>query len=147
MGSRYLLTPAMVTTARHNAKLAGLSNITLYEASIDDLPLANESINKVISNGAINLAPSKENVFSEIYRVLVNGGQLFLSDMIKDENHIASSCCQNESWADCVAGTLNAEELIQLMESAGFIEVQLLATNHYKTSQSTIGATFLATKS
>ena len=140
------LTPSMVLKARENATNASLLNITVYEASIDKLPVENNSVNIVISNGAINLASSKETVFSEIYRVLVKGGHLYFSDMIKDENIIETKCCNTESWADCVAGTLKSDELIQLMKHAGFVEAKQVGTNHYKTSASTIGSTFTARK-
>jgi len=100
----------------------------------------------VISNGAINLSLSKKTVFSEIYRVLKKNGHLYFCDMIKDENNLASSCGDKESWADCVAGTLKSSELIKMLAEAGFKDPLLLGTNHYKTSASTIGATFSAVK-
>ena len=140
------LTPAMVEKSRHHAGLAGQSNITVYQSSFESLPLEDDSIDVVISNGAINLSLSKESVFAEIYRVLKNNGHLYFSDMIKDENNLAVSCCDKESWADCVAGTLKSSELIKMLSEAGFKNVLLLSTNHYKTSASTIGATFSAVK-
>ena len=140
------ITPAMVERSRQNANLAGMSNITVYESSIEELPLADCVVNTVISNGAINLATSKEAVFSEIYRVLSHGGRLFFSDMIKDETNPEASYCEKESWADCVAGTLKSDDLIQLLTNAGFVDVRITGTNHYKTSVSTIGATFSARK-
>ena len=140
------ITPAMVEKAKHNADIAGLSNITVYEGSIEKLPIDDGAVNVVISNGAINLAGSKEIVFSEIYRVLNNAGYLYFSDMIKDENNLDEVCCSKESWADCVAGTLRSDELIKLLEKAGFTNAKMLNTNHYKTSSSTIGATFSARK-
>ena len=135
------ITPAMIEKAKHNPTIAGLSNIIIYESSFDKLPVEDKSINTVISNGAINLAASKESVLSEIYRVLINGGHLYFSDMIKDESNPEETCCRKESWADCVAGTLQSDELIQLLEKTGFVDVKLLSTNHYKTSASTVGAT------
>ena len=140
------ITPAMVEKAKHNAAIAGLTNITVYEGSFDRLPVDDDSMSVVISNGAINLAASKEPVFSEIYRVLIKGRHLYFSDMIKDESNLDESCCNKESWADCVAGTLRSDEIIQLLEKAGFVDVSLLSTNHYKTSASTVGATFRARK-
>lgn len=140
------ITPAMVEKAKHNASIAGISNITVYESSFDELPIEDNSVSTVISNGAINLAVSKEAVFSEIYRVLIKGGHLCFSDMIKDESNPEENCCEKESWADCVAGTLRSDELIQLLEKTGFVEVNMLNTNHYKTSASTVGATFSAIK-
>ena len=140
------ITPAMVEKAKHNADIAGLSNITVFEGSFDKLPIGDGTVNIVISNGAINLAGSKEIVFSEIYRVLINGGHLYFSDMIKDENNLDEVCCSKDSWADCIAGTLRSDELIQLLEKAGFTDARILNTNHYKTSSSTVGATFSAKK-
>jgi len=140
------ITPAMVEKARRHANLANLSNITVRKGSIEQLPFEDGSIDVVISNGAINLASSKMDVFSEIFRVLKQNGHLYFSDMIKDENHIEESRCNQESWADCVAGTLSSGEIIQIMVDAGFSEVRMLSTNHYRTSASTIGATFSAKK-
>jgi len=140
------ITPTMVEKAKHNAAIAGLSNITVYEGSFDKLPVDEGAVSIVISNGAINLAASKEVVFSEIYRVLSKGGYLYFSDMIKDESNLDDSWCNKESWADCVAGTLRSGEIIHLLEKAGFVDVSLLNTNHYKTSASTVGATFSARK-
>ena len=120
--------------------------LTVFEGSFDRLPIGYGAVNIVISNGAINLAGSKEIVFSEIYRVLINGGHLYFSDMIKDENNLDEVCCSKDSWADCIAGTLRSDELIQLLEKAGFTDAKMLNTNHYKTSSSTVGATFSARK-
>lgn len=141
------ITPAMIEKARVNTQLTGLSNITIYESSIEKLPVENCTIDKVISNGAINLSNCKQSVFSEIYRVLKAGGQLCFSDMIKVDDNSEPECCEKESWANCVAGTLTSDKLIQLIKEAGFIDVLLFSTNHYKTSPLTIGATFIATKS
>jgi arsenite methyltransferase len=141
------VTPAMVEKATQHANLAGLSNITALEGSIEQLPIDDNYIDVVISNGAINLAHSKENVFAEVYRVLKPGGQLYFSDMIKDENYMQECCCSsNDSWADCIAGTLKSDELIKILLNSGFKDVELLGTNHYKTSASTIGACFSAKK-
>lgn len=140
------VTPAMIDKARLHATLANQENITVIVGTFESLPMEDESIDVVITNGAINLASSKQSVFSEIYRVLKRGGHLTFSDMIKDEKHSEDTCCSNESWADCVAGTLKSDELILMLTEAGFKEVKLLSTNHYKTSASTIGATLSAKK-
>lgn len=140
------VTPAMVEKARHHASLANLSNITVSEGSIEKLPIEDNSVDIAISNGAINLATSKENVFAEIYRVLKDNGRLYFSDMIKEANNTEENHCNKESWADCVAGTLKSNDVIQMLTDSGFKKPRLLSTNHYKTSASTIGATFSAKK-
>ena len=140
------ITPAMVEKAQFHAALANFSNITVKEGSFERLPVDDECIDVVISNGAINLVSSKENVFAEVFRVLRHGGYLTFADMIKDEDHLENRACTKESWADCVAGTLKSNQIIQMLKEAGFNEAKLLSTNHYKTSESTIGATFIAKK-
>jgi len=141
------VTPSMVEKATQHAKLAGLSNISVLEGTIEKLPIENDYIDVVISNGAINLAHSKENVFAEAFRVLKPGGHLYFSDMVKDETiPLDCTCSSNDSWADCIAGTLKSDELIKILWNSGFKEVELLGTNHYKTSDSTIGACFSAKK-
>ncbi|MDH5766380.1 MAG: class I SAM-dependent methyltransferase, partial [Gammaproteobacteria bacterium] len=89
---------------------------------------------------------SKEKTFAEIFRVLKPGGYLSFADMIKLEGDSEASCCSTESWADCVAGTLLIDEIIQMITNAGFSDTKLLNTNHYKTSATTVGATFVARK-
>jgi SAM-dependent methyltransferase len=98
----------------------------------------------VISNGAINLAASKERVFAGIFRALRPGGRLYFADMIRDESCGDTGRGDAASWADCVAGTLPADDLLALMGAAGLTDARLVGVNHYKTAASTVGATFSA---
>ena len=139
------ITPAMVELSRENAQLCKLDNITVVESSIEQLPVEDNVYNVVISNGAINLAADKQNVFNEIYRVLKPGGRLVFADMIKTDS-TNDSCCATDSWADCVAGTLTSEKLLDIIKSAGLVNAELTSLTHYKTSDSTTGAVFRATK-
>ncbi|UCM99982.1 methyltransferase domain-containing protein [Sulfurimonas sp. SWIR-19] len=149
------ITPTMVQKATEHAQLARFSNIKILESSFDDISLEDESVDVVISNGAINLTPCKEAVFAEIYRVLKPNGIISFADMIdisKEAECCAleqDSCCSNsgeEDWANCVAGTLQEHELIELMQKAGFENVTCTGLTHYTTSETTQGATFYATK-
>lgn len=143
------ITPLMVATASRHAKEAGLNNVEVMEGNLEHLPLENESIDIVISNGAINLASSKSKVFEEIYRVLKAEGKLYFADMIDiSEGSCATSCCSSSQgdWANCVEGTLTKEALIELMGESGFVNVECMGTNHYTTAPTTAGATFRATK-
>ena len=149
------ITPKMVEKSRHHAELAGFHNIEVLQGSFDDIKIEDESVDVVISNGAINLTACKERVFSEIYRVLKPEGRLMFADMIniseaEDESCVLdqSSCCDSieEDWANCVAGTLRKEELIKMLQEAGFADVECVDVNHYRTSETTRGATFTATK-
>lgn len=145
------ITPLMVETASRHAKEAGLNNVEVMEGNLEHLPIANESVDIVISNGAINLASSKPKVFEEIFRVLKPQGKLYFADMIDiSEGSCKTSCCAQSTsegdWANCVEGTLKKEELIQMMSEAGFVNVECTGSNHYTTAPTTAGATFRSTK-
>lgn len=137
-------TPAMVEKARRNARFAGFPNVEFHEVDMARLPLPDACIDVVISNGAINLALDKVSVFGEANRVLRLGGRLQFADVAR-----TGACCATahaETWADCVAGTLPAEEVLATLRDAGFREVTLVELTGYKTSASTNGATFRAVK-
>jgi ubiquinone/menaquinone biosynthesis C-methylase UbiE len=145
------ITPLMVETARRHAKEAGLNNVQVMEGNLEHLPIEYESIDIVISNGAINLASSKPKVFEEIFRVLKPDGKLYFADMIDiSEGSCVTSCCAHSSsegdWANCIEGTLKKEVLIEMMREAGFVNVECTGTNHYTTAPTTMGATFRSTK-
>lgn len=148
------ITPKMVELATSHAKLANAHNVNILESSFDAIDLEDESVDVVISNGAINLTSCKESVFAEIYRVLKPKGKIFFADMI-DISEVSeccsleqSSCCDNaeEDWANCVAGTMRECELIELIEKEGFENVECTGHTHYTTAETTKGATFKAVK-
>ncbi|MDD5212726.1 MAG: methyltransferase domain-containing protein [Sulfuricurvum sp.] len=140
------ITPLMVETARRHAQEAKLYNIQILEATLESLPLEDNSIDIIISNGAITLTSSKEKVFAEAFRVLRGGGKLYFVDMIKRSDIEVSACCAQDSWADCVAGTLEEGCLLAQITGAGFSDAQCMGHTGYTTSASTIGATFRAVK-
>jgi SAM-dependent methyltransferase len=76
------MTPAMVSKARANARLLGLSAIEFREGFLEELPVESESTDVIISNGVINLCPDKDAALAEAYRVLTSGGRLQISDII-----------------------------------------------------------------
>lgn len=140
-------TPAMIEKARRNARLAGFPNVEFHEAHMARLSLSDACIDVVISNGAINLALDKVSVFSEANRVLRPGGRLQFADMVRSEACCATAQAGTDtSWADCVSGTLPVEEVLSMLCAAGFREVAFVGLTSYKTSASTIGATFRAVK-
>lgn len=144
------ITPKMVQKAKEHAKLAGFSNVEVLESSFENIDLGDESVDVVISNGAINLTSCKESVFAEIHRVLKPDGRLMFADMIDVSAEDAVACCaaaaEEGDWANCVAGTLREGKLIDIMSQAGFDNIECTGLTHYKTSDTTYGATFRATK-
>ena len=140
------ITPKMVELSRDHAKELGVKNIQVLESSFDSVALQDESVDVIISNGAINLTSCKESVFSEIYRLLKPNGKIFFADMIDISQSACCDATQNEDWANCVAGTMRESELINLMQKAGFEDVVCTGYTHYTTAKTTQGATFQARK-
>ena len=133
-------TPAMIEKARRNARHAALENIDFHEADIADLPIADNTVDVVISNGAINLSENKDKVFQELYRVLKPGGRLQIADMVRESEACCSPASEAGSWADCIQGTLLVDNLLGIITNAGFTDAVLMELTGYKTSRSTNGA-------
>ena len=114
------MTPSMIERAKANAEKGGYSNVEFHLAQIDSLPLPDESVDCVISNCVINLAPDKLAVFREIARVLKPGGRLAVSDIaLKAElpEAIASSLA---AYVGCIAGAVRIETYREELLKAGF---------------------------
>jgi arsenite methyltransferase len=140
-------TPAMVTKASENATACGLTQVVFHEAEMAELPLPDCTADVVISNGAVNLAEDKHAVLEEAFRVLRPGGRLQIADMVRDTSTEPPACCSGEeSWADCVSGTLDPSTFLSILAKAGFIDVELAGFTGYRTAINTIGALFKGVK-
>ena len=140
-------TPAMIAKASENANASGFPQVVFQEAEMTELPLPDCTADVVISNGAINLAEDKDAVLGEAYRVLRPGGRLQIADMVRDTSTEDSACCSGEeSWADCVSGTLEPNTFLSMLTKAGFVDVELAGFTGYRTATSTTGALFKAIK-
>jgi arsenite methyltransferase len=120
------MTPAMLERARVNAKAGGYTNVEFYQSTIDQIPLPDASVDCVISNCVLNLAPDKPAVFREIARVLKPGGRLAVSDIaLKQElpEDIAKSVA---AYAGCIAGALLIDDYQEGLLAAGFEHVEIV---------------------
>jgi len=122
------MTPAMLERARANAQAGGYTNVEFYESTIDRIPLPDASVDCVISNCVINLAPDKRAVFREVFRALKPGGRLAVSDIaLKAElpKQIASSLA---AYVGCIAGAIRIEDYRAGLLGAGFAHVEIVDT-------------------
>ncbi len=113
------MTPAMLEKARENAKKSGISNVEFRLGEIENLPVADSSVDVVISNCVVNLSADKRRVFKEIYRVLKPGGRVAISDMalLKDlPQDVRESV---EAYVGCIAGAVSMDEYQKLAEASG----------------------------
>ena len=137
----------MIAKASENADASGLPQVVFQEAEMTKLPLPDCTADVIISNGAINLAEDKYTVLAEAYRVLRPDGRLQIADMVRDTSIKDSTCCSGEeSWADCVSGTLEPNTFLSMLTKAGFVDVELAGFTGYRTATSTTGALFKAIK-
>ena len=117
------MTEEMIQRARQSAASAGLGNIRLHVASIDAIPLPDQSVDCVISNCVINLVPDKSAVFREIHRILKPGGRVAISD-IALRQPLPEPIRQNlDAWIGCIAGAVLIDDYREQLTAAGFPDV------------------------
>jgi SAM-dependent methyltransferase len=120
------MTPAMIERARTNAQAGGYTNVDFHLSTIDRIPLPDASVDCVISNCVLNLAPDKPSVFREIARVLKPGGRLAVSDIaLKHElpEAIAKSVA---AYVGCIAGAIRIDDYRNGLLAAGFEHVEIV---------------------
>jgi SAM-dependent methyltransferase len=119
------MTPEMLERARTNAVSAGHARtVEFREGLIENLPVASDSVDVVISNCVINLSPDKAQVFREAHRVLKPGGRLAVSDIVLSEPLPEEVVRMAASWIACVGGASTEEEYLSHMREAGFENIQ-----------------------
>jgi len=122
------MTDEMLALARRNADEAGARNVEFRKGTIEALPVADESIDVVISNCVINLASDKQAVFAEIARVLRPGGRMGISDIVADDTLTPEQRAERGSYVGCIAGALSFREFRSGLRDAGLVDVDLVPT-------------------
>jgi len=120
------MTDAMLEKARTNAWRGGFANVEFRKGEIEALPVEPGTMDRIISNCVINLAPNKGKVFAEAYRVLKPGGAITVSDIVSFGDVPPSIRADVEKWAGCIAGALDKQDYLRVIRTAGFREVAVL---------------------
>jgi arsenite methyltransferase len=125
------MTDEMLELAERNRLEAGIENARFLKGVIEDIPLAANSVDVVISNCVINLSADKGQVLREAYRVLTPGGRLAVSDIVFLGHMPQAIRSDLEAWAGCIAGALEEEIYRRLLTEAGFVDVSIKVTRSY----------------
>jgi len=119
------MTPDMITKARSNAAQGGFENVEFRLGEIENLPVADDTADAIISNCVINLSPDKQRVFDEAFRILKPGGRLAVSDVVLTAELPGDMKNDPALLAGCVSGAVTVEELTAMLENAGFTDVRI----------------------
>ncbi|HWQ21305.1 MAG TPA: arsenite methyltransferase [Clostridia bacterium] len=120
------MTPEMIARATANAKSGGYDNVEFLLGDIEALPLPDDSVDMAISNCVINLAPDKEKVFRELYRVLRPGGRFMVSDLVLLKELPEKVRTDVEAYVGCVAGAVLKDQYLGVISAAGFEDVRIV---------------------
>jgi len=119
------MTPEMLSKARKNATKAGLNNVEFRLGEIENLPVADGSVDVIISNCVVNLSPDKAKVYQDAFRVLKSGGRLAISDVVATAPLPEQVLNDLALHVGCVAGAAQIDELESMLEQIGFTDIRI----------------------
>ena len=129
------MTDDMLALARENQRQAGVENVEFLKGEIEKIPLPDNSVDVIISNCVINLSADKDRVLREAFRVLRPGGRFAVSDVIAD-GPVPDVLRRNmEAWVGCLAGAIESDGYVALLQAAGFEDVQIEITRRYTVAE------------
>ncbi|MCK5037828.1 MAG: arsenite methyltransferase [Thermoplasmata archaeon] len=114
------MTPEMLARATETAERYNITNVEFRKGFIDAMPVDDNSVDVIISNCVINLAPDKNAVFKDAYRILKTGGRLYISDIVLTEELAQEHKENYELYVGCVAGAVLLDDYLGLVKDAGF---------------------------
>ncbi|HMJ16953.1 MAG TPA: arsenite methyltransferase [Gemmatimonadaceae bacterium] len=126
------MTDEMLALANENKRRAGAENVEFLKGEIEQIPLPDASVDVIISNCVINLSADKKTVLREAFRVLKPGGRFAVSDVVVRGDVPAAVKTNMELWIGCVAGALQEQEFLNLLNEAGFEKASIEPTRVYK---------------
>jgi SAM-dependent methyltransferase len=120
------MTPEMIEKARSNARNGNYSNVEFRLGEIENLPVADNSVDAVISNCVINLSPDKESVFKETFRVLKPGGRIMVSDVVLSKELPDFIKDSADAYIGCISGAITRDEYMETVKAAGFQDTSIV---------------------
>lgn len=132
------MTPGMLERARGTAARIGATNVEFRLGEIEHLPVADASVDVIISNCVVNLSPEKPQVFREALRVLKPGGRLMVSDLVLTRPLAPALLANVELYVGCVSGAAQKSEFLELMRTAGFGDVEIVEERGYEVGMDTL---------
>jgi arsenite methyltransferase len=121
------MTPEMVAQARANAEKGGYTNVEFRLGDVEALPVADASVDLVISNCVLNLVPDKMQAFREIARVLKPGGRIAMSDIVLDAPLPEALKASKGAYCSCISGAIAREEYLAKLAAAGLQDVRVVS--------------------
>jgi len=119
------MTPDMLARARDNARAAGTTNVEFRMGEIEHLPVADASVDVVISNCVVNLSPDKPGVYREAYRVLKPGGRVAIADIVATGELPEEVQKDLDAFTGCVAGAASITAVERMLADAGFVDIRV----------------------
>ncbi len=126
------MTPTMISKARNNAVKGQYHHVDFRLGEIEHMPVANDTVDVIISNCVINLSPDKNQVFSEAFRVLKPGGRLAISDVVASTELPEEIKNDLALYSGCMAGASQIAELQSILEESGFEKINIAPKDESK---------------
>lgn len=124
-------TDAMIAKAERNIAESGFKNVRILRGNATRIPLEDNFVDVVTSNGVLNLVPEKHKAFEEIFRVLRPSGRLQLADIVVQEDVQKACGLVPQLWADCIGGAAVEKSYLDTIKSAGFVDVRVISRLDY----------------
>jgi arsenite methyltransferase len=134
------MTPSMLEKARANAAKTGTTNVEFRLGEIEHLPVADASVDCIISNCVVNLSPDKPQVFREALRALKPGGRMLLSDLVLTRPLSREMQQDVALYVGCIAGAALKDDYLAMIRQAGFAEVTVVEERGYTVGLDTLPA-------
>jgi SAM-dependent methyltransferase len=123
------MTDEMLELAEANKIKAGATNVEFLKGTIEDVPLPDGTVDVVISNCVINLSTDKPAVLAEMFRVLVPGGRIGISDVVAEDHLTPADRAERGSYVGCIAGALSRSEYLDGLTAVGFADAEVTFTH------------------